>query len=86
MGAMRVTLAKLEGDMRLNNVMTEDIKTTLHKMQADSSDGIALIKGMSVLGKLVAWLVGFGVAIYALTSAVNLYVDSRTPSAVESKK
>ncbi len=86
MSDMQVTLTKLEGDIRLNNVMTEDIRQTLHKMRADSADGVSLIKGMSVLGRLMAWIVGFGVAVYAVTQAVNVYVESRAISATEVRK
>lgn len=77
MSDMQVTLTKLEGDMRLNNVMTDDIRKTVHAMKADSADGVALIKGMSVLGKLMAWIVGLALSISAIVAAINLYIDNR---------
>lgn len=52
---VQVTLARLEGDMKLNNVMTQTIQTTLQDMKTDTSSMVSLTKGLTIIGKIIMW-------------------------------
>lgn len=54
-GEVQITLTKLEGDMRLNNEMTGNIKETLSEMKKDTSSMVSLTKGLTIIGKIIMW-------------------------------
>jgi hypothetical protein len=72
MADLRVTLTRVEGDMKLNNVMTAEIKTTLHNMQQNTADIVDLGKGLRVIGRVAVWGGGVTTAIIGVLAVIKL--------------
>lgn len=69
---VQITLAKLEGDMKLNNVMTANIQTTLSDMKTDTGSMVSLTKGLTIIGKIIMWGGGLTALILGVAAVIKM--------------